>query len=105
MGSHKASRGGPHILVTDTCLQNHGPAVTPLQGTQSHATRVAPLLACRLELSSPCEGRKETHRACGRTSIADNRDGPRRGTRGHDDAPDCGRRSWCAGTLNPEGEC
>ena len=35
MGSHKASRGGPHILVTDTCLQNHGPAVTPLQGTQS----------------------------------------------------------------------
>src|SRR5665647_1248333 len=34
-GSHKASRGGPHILVTDTCHQNHEPGVTPLQGTQS----------------------------------------------------------------------
>ena len=34
-GSHKASRGGPHILVTDTCHQDHGPGVTPLQGTQS----------------------------------------------------------------------
>ena len=34
-GSHKASRGGPYILVTDTCHQNHEPGVTPLQGTQS----------------------------------------------------------------------
>src|SRR5450631_1314230 len=36
---------------------------------------------------------------------AENRDGPRRGTSGAVDAPDSGGRSWCAGTLNPEGEC
>ena len=41
-GSHKASRGGPFILVTDTCLQNHGPAVTPLQGTQSVQAATSP---------------------------------------------------------------
>src|SRR5665647_3078180 len=35
VSTHKASRGGPHILVTDTRHQDHGPVVTPLQGTQS----------------------------------------------------------------------
>jgi hypothetical protein len=36
---------------------------------------------------------------------ADNRGGPRRGTSGAADAPGSGGRSWCARTLNPEGEC
>jgi len=31
-GSHKASRGGPFILVTDTCLQDHEPELHHSRG-------------------------------------------------------------------------
>lgn len=36
VGTHKASRGGPDILVTNTRHQAHSQGVTPFQGTQSH---------------------------------------------------------------------
>src|SRR5450631_2679 len=36
---------------------------------------------------------------------APTKDDPRRGTSGAVGAPDSGGRSWCAGTLNPKGEC
>src|SRR5450631_1643949 len=58
----------------------------------------------------------QTGRGCGwsarphipvaqKADCAEDRDGPRRGTSGAVDAPDSGGRSWCARTLNPEGEC
>jgi len=61
--------------------------------------------AGRPSLPPTCGRWDEPSTGCGNPHMAENRDGPRRGTSGAVDAPDSGGRSWCAGTLNPEGEC